>query len=108
MAVMKQNADRSGPRPPLGQFVRAASSLPLPVRVLSLLAVGLTLGIFFPHSAVVRAIYLSGTYFPRTIVTLAALLVFQLLAAATAKLILYHKKHAGRLFARILVLYAIM
>jgi Na+/H+-dicarboxylate symporter len=105
---MKLKADRSGPRPALEQIARAAASLPLPVRVLSLLIVGLTLGIFFPHSAVVRAIYLSGTYFPRTIVTLAALLVFQLLTAATAKLILYHKEHAGRLFARILVLYAVM
>jgi Na+/H+-dicarboxylate symporter len=108
MGNEKQQANRIGWGPRLWRLAKAAASLPLPVKVLSLLALGLTLGILFPNSSFVRAIYLSGTYFPRTIVTLAALLVFQLLTAATAKLILYHKERAGRLFARILALYAVM
>ena len=49
------------------------------------------IGLFFPRSPVVQAVYLSGTYFPRFIVILAAVLVFHLLTAATAKLILVHK-----------------
>jgi len=48
---------------------------------------GLALGLIFPRSVFVRAVYISGTYFPRVIVTLAAVLVFHLLAAAVAKLI---------------------
>ena len=83
-------------------------AIPLPVKVLALLGLGLSLGVLFPHSATVKAIYLSGTYFPRFIVTVAAFLVFQLLAAAMAKLILYHKDRAGRLFLRILALYVLM
>jgi hypothetical protein len=41
-------------------------------------------------------------------VTLAAVLVFHLLAAAVAKLILYHKGRAGALFVRIVSLYIVM
>jgi len=86
----------------------ALPAIPLPIKVLSLLGLGLMLGTLFPRSNAVRTIYLSGTYFPRTIVTLAAFLIFHLLAAAMAKLILCHKDRAGRFFLRILVLYIAM
>ena len=87
---------------------RALPAIPLPARVLALLGLGLALGLVAPRNAAVRAIYLSGTYLPRFIVTLAALLIFHLLAGAMAKLILQHKDRAGRLFQRILVLYVVM
>lgn len=70
------------------------------------LAAGLILGLAFPHSRVTSAIYASGTYFPKTVVTFAALLIFVLLAGATAKLVLLHRRRAGRLFGLIVALYA--
>ena len=87
---------------------RILARVPLPFQVLSLLAIGLVLGLSFPHNSSVKAVYLSATYFPRVIVTLAALLVFHLLAAAVAKLILYHEGRAGALFVRIVSLYVVM
>jgi hypothetical protein len=51
---------------------------------------------------------LSGTCFPRLIVTLAAVLVFHLLAAAMAKLILQHRGRAAALFLRIVTIYVVM
>jgi Na+/H+-dicarboxylate symporter len=87
---------------------RRLFTIPLPLRVLSLLALSLALGLLFPRSPIVKAIYLSGTYFPRFIVTLAAVLVFHLLTAATAKLILHHKDRAGAFFLRIVLIYVLM
>jgi Na+/H+-dicarboxylate symporter len=87
---------------------RSLATIPLPLKVMSFLALGLVLGLFFPRNPVVKVAYLSGTYFPRFIVTLAALLVFQLLTSAMAKLILYHKDRAGILFLRIFALYVVM
>ena len=107
LAATQDATNRHLPQP-LRRLFKALSRIPNPVRILSMLALGLALGLLFPHNALVQAIYLSGTYFPRIIVTLAALLVFCLLTAATAKLILYHKENAGKLFARILILYAVM
>jgi Na+/H+-dicarboxylate symporter len=92
----------------LSKWVHAVAAVPLPLKVLSSLSLGLVLGLLFPHNVVARDIYLSGTYFPRLIVTLAALFVFHLLTAATAKLILQHKDRAGRLFLRIVGLYVAM
>jgi len=92
----------------LRRISHVAPSIPLPVRVLTLLGLGLALGVLLPSNAVVRTLYVSGTWFPRFIVTLAAFLVFNLLAAAMAKLILYHKDRAGRLFLWILALYVAM
>jgi Na+/H+-dicarboxylate symporter len=92
----------------LRRIWNVAPAVPLPVRVLTLLALGLALGVLLPSNAVVRTLYVSGTWFPRFIVTLAAFLVFNLLAAAMAKLILYHKDRAGRLFLCILALYVVM
>jgi len=83
-------------------------SVPLPIRVVGLLIVGLSLGLAFPKDALVKNLYTSGTYFPRTIVTFAALFIFFLLAAATAKLILFHKDRAGKMFSLILTIYISM
>ena len=90
------------------RWVRTVAAVPLPLKVLSLLGLGLTLGLLFPRNPVVKAIYVRGTYFPRFIVTLAAVLVFHLLTAATAKLILHHKDRAGVLFLRIVIMYVLM
>jgi len=91
-----------------GGLVRTLWAVPMPLKVVLLLALGMTLGLLFPRNSLVRTLYLSGTYFPRFIVTLAALLVFHLLTAATAKLILHHKDRAGTLFVRIVGLYVVM
>jgi Na+/H+-dicarboxylate symporter len=82
--------------------------VPLPIRVVGLLIVGLCLGLAFPKLAIVKAVYLSGTYFPRTVVTFAAFFIFFLLAAAMAKLILFHKEKAGKMFGLILTMYVAM
>lgn len=82
--------------------------IPLPLLVVGYLGLGLALGGFFPSSAVVHALYVSGTIFPKLIVTFAALLIFHLLAAAVAKLMLFHKGRAGRMFGLILASYVLM
>jgi len=82
--------------------------IPLPFWVIGFLAFGLALGYIFPNDPVVNALYLSGTIFPKTIVTLAAFLIFNLLAAATAKLVLMHGDRAGRLFGLIFSIYVAM
>jgi Na+/H+-dicarboxylate symporter len=87
---------------------KSIALIPLPLRVLSMLGFGLALGLLFPRNVFVKAVYLSGTYFPRLIVSLAGLLVFHLLTAAMAKLILSHRERAGKLFARIVMLYVVM
>jgi len=87
---------------------RLLRAISLPLYVLGSLGIGLSLGAMFPKSPLVNALYLSGTYFPRFIVTVAALLVFHLLAAATAKLILQHRERAGTFLTQIVVLYVVM
>lgn len=82
--------------------------VPLPVRVVAFLAAGLLLGLAFPESTLVHYLYLSGTYFPKTVVTFAAFLIFHLLAAAMAKLMLFHRERAGRTFGAILSMYVVM
>ncbi len=88
--------------------IRSLLHIPLPIRVVGLLIIGLTLGLSFPKNEVVKVIYLSGTYFPKTIVTLAAFLIFNLLAAAMAKLMLCHKEKAHKMFGLILAMYVFM
>ena len=83
-------------------------SIPLPLWVVGLMALGLLLGFFFPKNSVVRILYNSGTWFPKTVVTFAAFFIFNLLAAAMAKLVLFHRQKAGRLFSLILALYVTM
>jgi Na+/H+-dicarboxylate symporter len=82
--------------------------IPLPIRVVGFLIAGLAVGLTFPKSALVTAIYISGTYFPRTVVTFAVFLIFNLLAAAMAKLILFHGEKAGKMFSLILSMYVLM
>src|SRR5208337_3385165 len=82
--------------------------VPLPIRVVGLLIVCLCLGLAFPKNALVKGLYISGTYFPKTIVTFAAFFIFFLLAAAMAKLILFHKERAGKMFGLILTMYVVM
>jgi Na+/H+-dicarboxylate symporter len=88
--------------------VTAYLKIPLPIRVVGLLSAGLGLGLSFPDNAIVKYLYLSGTYFPRTVVTFAAFFIFNLLAAAMAKLMLFHKERAGKMFGLILSMYVIM
>ena len=88
--------------------LKSWSRIPLPVKVVAFLLAGLALGVLFPQNALVNQIYLSGTYFPKIVVTLAAFVIFQLLAAAVAKLILIHKDRAGRTFGVIFTMYVVM
>ncbi len=74
------------------------------VRVLAWLAAGLLLGLAFPGNSIVGAIAESGTWFPRTIVTLATAIVFILIAATLAKTLLSHAR-ATRLLSIIVCLY---
>lgn len=82
--------------------------IPLPFWVLAFVAAGLAAGLFFPHNRICLALYTSGTYFPKTIVSLATLVIFALLAGATAKLVLVHRQRARRLFGLILIAYVIL
>ncbi|MBZ5643427.1 MAG: dicarboxylate/amino acid:cation symporter [Acidobacteriia bacterium] len=77
----------------------------LPVWVLVFLAAGLAVGLLFPRNSLAGAAYVSGTWFPKAVVTFAGPLIFGLLAAATAKLVLLHGRRARRLFGLIVALY---
>jgi Na+/H+-dicarboxylate symporter len=82
--------------------------VPLAFWVIALLSAGLALGLFFPEDPLIQFLYLSGTYFPKTVVTFAAFIIFNLLAAAIAKLVLFSRYKAGRLFGLLLGLYVLM
>jgi Na+/H+-dicarboxylate symporter len=82
--------------------------IPLGVWVLIALAIGFTIGSRYPKSPVVKAIGTTGTYFPKTVVTFAAVIVFFLLSAATARLVLVHRERAGLFFRRTLGLYLVL
>ncbi len=77
----------------------------LPAWVLSALVLGLILGALFPKNRPAAAAFTTGTWFPKLIVSLAALLIFVLLAGATTKLVLFHGRRSGRLFRLIVALY---
>src|ERR1700741_4795329 len=62
--------------------------IPLAVCVVVLLS----LGLLFPGNRVAAAFYMSGTIFPKLIVTCATLIIFALLSGATAKLVLYNRR----------------
>ena len=79
--------------------------IPLPIWVMVFLAGGLVVGIFFPENRIANAIYMSGTYFPKAVVTFATLIIFTILSGATAKLVLFHRQGAGHLFGLILFAY---
>ncbi len=65
------------------------------------------LGLAFPSNPLVQAVALSGTWFPRTIVTLATPIVFILLTSALARTLLSHAA-ATRFLATIVGLYVLM
>lgn len=82
--------------------------IPLALWVIVFLAGGLLIGLRFPGNRVAAVIYVSGTYFPKAVVTFATLIIFALLSGATAKLVLYNRQGAGRLFGSILVAYVVL
>src|SRR3984893_6689928 len=79
--------------------------IPLPIWVMVFLAGGLVVGVLFPENRIANVIYTSGTYFPKAVVTFATLIIFTILSGATAKLVLFHRARAGRLFGLILLAY---
>jgi Na+/H+-dicarboxylate symporter len=81
--------------------------LPQPVIIAACLGTGLGLGLAFPQNRVVLAIAQSGTWFPRTIVTLATAIVFILMSAALARTLLSHVR-GTRFLAILITLYLIM
>jgi len=82
--------------------------IPLAVCVIALLGAGLLIGVLFHGNLVAAAIYTSGTYFPKLVVTFATVIIFALLSGATAKLVLYNRQGAGRLFGSILAAYVVL
>jgi Na+/H+-dicarboxylate symporter len=81
--------------------------IPLPVTIVACLLTGLGLGLAFPKNQVVLAIAQSGTWFPRTIVTLATAIVFILMSAALARTLLSHAR-GTRFLAILVTLYVVM
>ena len=79
--------------------------IPLALCVMLFLACGLLIGVVFRGNRLAVAIYTSGTYFPKLVVTFATLIIFALLSGATAKLVLFNRQGAGRLFGSILAAY---
>jgi Na+/H+-dicarboxylate symporter len=82
--------------------------IPLPIWVIVFLAGGLAVGVLFPKNRLANAVYTSGTYFPKAVVTFATLIIFAILSGATAKLVLYRRQGAGRLFGLILLAYLVL
>jgi len=81
--------------------------IPQPVMIAACLLTGLALGLAFPQNPVVLAIAQSGTWFPRTIVTLATAIVFILMAAALARTLSSHVR-GTRFLAIVITLYVVM
>src|SRR5262245_28999294 len=81
--------------------------IPQPVKIAACLFTGLALGLAFPQNRVVLAIAQSGTWFPRTIVTLATAIVFILMSAAMARTLLSHVR-GTRFLAILITLYVAM
>ena len=79
----------------------ATARIPQPVKIVACLFTGLGLGLAFPQSPIVRAIAQSGTWFPRTIVTLATAIVFILMSATLARTLQSHLR--GTRFLAIVV-----
>ena len=101
------------PRLPESKFgiaplLSSVGKIPLGVWVVLAVGLGFALGSLFPSSPVIKAIGTSGTYFPKTIVTFAAVIIFFLLSAATARLMLVHRERAGTFFRRTFLLYLIL
>jgi Na+/H+-dicarboxylate symporter len=94
------NLPRAKPTKPGAYF-----GVPMPVWVIVFLAVGLLAGMLFPGNRFAAFVYATGTYFPKAVVTFATLVIFALLSGATARLVLFHRQGAGRLFGLILAAY---
>src|SRR5579872_7321793 len=82
--------------------------IPLALCVMLLLGCGLLVGVLLRGNRVAVAIYASGTYFPKLVVTFATLIIFALLSGATAKLVLFNRQGAGRLFGTVLAAYVVL
>src|SRR5580704_19660998 len=102
--VMANTKNNSGKKAKPGAYF----GIPLAVCVIALLAAGLLIGVLFHGNRMAAAIYTSGTYFPKLVVTFATLIIFALLSGATAKLVLYNRQGAGRLFGSILAAYIVL
>jgi Na+/H+-dicarboxylate symporter len=81
--------------------------IPQPVVIAACLTIGLGLGLVFPRNPIVLAIAQSGTWFPRTVVTLATAIVFILMSAALARTLLTHVR-GTRFLAILITLYLVM
>jgi len=81
--------------------------IPPAVRIFIFLAAGLALGTILPRNPVVLALAQSGTWFPKTVVTVAPAIVFVLMSAPVAKTLLTHSR-AGRFLLIIVGLYVAM
>jgi len=81
--------------------------IPQPVVIAACLTLGLGLGLAFPRNPIVLAIAQSGTWFPRTVVTLATAIVFILMSAALARTLLTHVR-GTRFLAILITLYLVM
>ncbi|SEC01207.1 cation:dicarboxylase symporter family transporter [Paenibacillus sp. GP183] len=82
--------------------------IPLAYWVIMTLILGFGLGLYLPNNKIVQVIAKSGTYFPKTVVTFATAIIFFLIAAATARLIITYKDKAGKLFSRTFLLYVVL
>ena len=83
------------------------SRIPPSVTIVACLLTGLALGLAFPQNPVVLALAQSGTWFPRTIVTLATAIVFILMSAALARTLISHTR-GTRFLAIVITLYVAM
>ena len=81
--------------------------MPQAARIVVCLLAGLGIGLGLPRNAIVLAIAESGTWFPRTIVTLATAIVFILMSAALAKTLRSHAR-ATRFLVILVGLYVAM
>jgi Na+/H+-dicarboxylate symporter len=81
--------------------------VPQPVKIVACLLTGLGLGFAFPQNDIVLAIAQTGTWFPRTIVTLATAIVFVLMSAAVARTLQSHAR-GTRFLAILVTLYVVM
>ena len=81
--------------------------IPPSLTIVVCLLTGLGLGLAFPHNPVVLALAQSGTWFPRTVVTLATAIVFILMSAALARTLISHAR-GTRFLAILITLYVVM
>jgi Na+/H+-dicarboxylate symporter len=81
--------------------------IPQAAKIVACLLAGLAIGLAFPRNTIVLAIAQSGTWFPRTIVTLATAIIFILMSAALARTLWSHAR-ATRFLVIVVALYVAM